>query len=67
LAVGGLLEKAKELKEMHETIQSMKAAAESLIDIGSDFPAICCNTARIMASIKMLEINVSDLMAIEEE
>ena len=40
----------------------MKKTAEELNHIGKDFPAIARNTVRIMASIKMLEINISDLV-----
>ena len=61
------MENANDLRHMHEKIQAMKAAAATLIDIGSDFPAIYCNAARIMASIKMLEINLSDLITTEED
>lgn len=43
-------------------ITMMKTAAEELAQMGEDFPAVKRNTARILASIKMLEINVSDII-----
>jgi hypothetical protein len=51
-----------DLNEVNEKIQLMKKTAEDLNHTGENFPAIARNTARIMASIKMLEINISDLI-----
>ena len=51
-----------DLKEMDERIQSMKKAAEELKAMADEFPALEKNTARILASIKMLEINISDVV-----
>lgn len=51
-----------DLKEMEEKIRSMRGTAEELKKMGDRFPAIYRNTSRILASIKMLEINVSDLV-----
>jgi hypothetical protein len=48
--------------EINDKIQLMKKTAEELNRIGENFPAIARNTVRILASIKMLEINVSDLL-----
>ncbi len=50
------------LKEIEDRIQSIKKAAEELKQMAHGFPAIDRNTARILASIKMLEINVSDII-----
>ena len=50
------------LKEINDKIQLMKNTAEELNRLGQDFPAIARNTVRILASVKMLEINVSDLV-----
>ena len=50
------------LNEIHDKIQLMKKTAQELNNIGDDFPAIARNTARILASVKMLEINISDLV-----
>ena len=51
-----------DLHEINDKIQLMKKTAEELNRTGQDFPAIARNTVRILASIKMLEINVSDLL-----
>lgn len=51
-----------DLHEINDKIQLMKQTAEELNRIGEDFPAIARNTARILASVKMLEINISDLV-----
>jgi hypothetical protein len=55
-----------DLKEMDDKIQVMKQAAEELNRIGENFPALTRNTVRILASVKMLEINVSDLVELDE-
>ncbi len=47
-------------------ISKLKETAEKLKDMGSDFPAVERNIRRILASIKMLELNVSDLILTEE-
>ena len=54
-----------ELDKINEKIQLMKKTAEELNQIGESFPAIARNTVRILASVKMLEINVSDLVGLE--
>lgn len=51
-----------DLDTINEKIQLLKKTALELNQIGEDFPAIARNTVRILASVKMLEINVSDLV-----
>jgi len=34
--------------------------------LGQDFPALTRNVARILASIKMLELNVTDIVELAE-
>ena len=51
-----------DLNEIDAKIQLMKKTAEELKRIGEDFPALARNTVRILASIKMLEINVCDIV-----
>ena len=51
-----------DLDAINAKIQLMKKTAEELKRIGEEFPAIARNTVRILASVKMLEINVSDLV-----
>ena len=54
-----------DLKKMHEKIQVMKSTAEELNRMGENFPALARNSVRILASIKMLEINISDLVELD--
>ena len=51
-----------DLNQINDKIQLMKKTAEELNRIGEDFPAIARNTVRILTSVKMLEINISDLI-----
>jgi hypothetical protein len=54
-----------DLKKVDAKIRMMKRSAEELSRLSKDFPAINRNVARILASIKMLEINVSDLVDLD--
>ena len=51
-----------DLDQVNDKIQLMKKTAEELNRLGEDFPALARNTVRILASVKMLEINISDLI-----
>ena len=51
-----------DLNQINDKIQLMKKTAEELNRMGEDFPTIARNTVRILASVKMLEINISDLV-----
>jgi hypothetical protein len=51
-----------DLKEIDTKIQSMKKTAEELNKMAESFPALYRNSSRILASIKMLELNISDIM-----
>lgn len=53
------------INEINDKIQLMKKTAQELDGMGEDFPAIARNTARILASVKMLELNISDLVELE--
>ena len=48
--------------EMDEKIQLIKKTAQDMTKMGEDFPALYRNTQRILASAKMLELNISDIM-----
>jgi hypothetical protein len=54
------------LKQMSGEISKLKKTAVKLSEMGNDFPAVERNLRRILASIKMLELNVSDLVLTEE-
>jgi hypothetical protein len=55
-----------DLNEINTKIQIMKKTAEELARAGEDFPTIARNIVRISAGIKMLEINISDLLELEK-
>ena len=52
------------LKEIDKKIQLLKQTAEELKQMAPEFPAIQKNSNRILASIKMLEINISDVIGL---
>ena len=54
-----------DLNLINSKIQLMKHTAEELKALGEDFPALSRNMVRILASLKMLEINISDLVELE--
>ena len=54
------------LNEINDKIQLMKKTAQELNRFGEDFPSIARNTSRILASVKMLELNVSDLVELNQ-
>ncbi|MBW1805773.1 MAG: hypothetical protein JRJ06_05295 [Deltaproteobacteria bacterium] len=58
------MELTKELVKMDARIKSMKEDAIELDRLSDKFPAISRNTARILASLKMLELNLSDIVDI---
>ena len=49
------------VNEMAEKIQAIKEAATELKNISGGIQAVDRNVDRILASVKMLEINVSDV------
>ena len=49
---------------IHANIQKLKEATEILRELAREFPAVQKNTRRIQASLKMLELNVSDLFVL---
>lgn len=52
------------VKEMAEKIQAIKEAATELKNISGGIQAVDRNIDRILASVKMLEINISDIVDI---
>lgn len=51
-----------DLHEIDNRIQQIKEAVKELDQLGKELPAISKNTVRILASIKMLELNISDII-----
>jgi len=54
-----------DLKEMDTKIQLLKKTTEELKQTADKFPALYTNTSRILASIRVLEINVSDVLRLK--
>lgn len=53
-----------DIEKIDHNIKALKKTAEQLAQMGDDFPALKRNTTRILASIRMLEINISDIIDI---
>ena len=51
----------REIKKLDTRIQAIKKAAQELKRLSGRIPAVDRNAVRILASVKMLEINVSDV------
>ena len=54
------------LKKLDAKVQAIKRATRELIDQAEDIPAVVRNGSRILASVKMLEINLSDLLTLTD-
>ena len=54
-----------DIKKIYDKIRLLKRTAEELNRMGEDFPALARNSTRILASVKMLELNVSDLVDLD--
>ncbi len=52
----------RDIKKLDTRIKNIKKAAEELKSIAGGIQAIERNAERILASVKMLEINVSDII-----
>lgn len=52
----------REMKKIDTRIKTIKKAAEELKNLSGGIQAIDRNAERILASVKMLEINLSDLL-----
>jgi hypothetical protein len=51
----------RELRKIDTRIKLIKKAAQELKDLSGGIPAVDRNAVRILASVKMLEINISDV------
>lgn len=54
------------LEEIHVEIQAIKKSANKLKRQGDRLPAVSRNAIRILASTKMLELNISDMVEFHE-
>ena len=57
--------KQREIKKIDTRIKTIRRAAQELKELSGEIPAIDRNAERILASVKMLEINISDLLELE--
>jgi hypothetical protein len=55
-----------DLNEIDSKIQTMRKTVEELAQAGENFPAIARNIVRISAGIRMLELNISDIVDLEK-
>ena len=56
-----------DIERIDEQIQLLKQAALALSDMAKEFPAIRRNAVRILSSVKMMEINVSGVIGLDEK
>ena len=49
-----------DMKAMVTKIKALRRNAEALKEIAGDFPTVIKNCDRILADVRMLEINISD-------
>ena len=55
-----------DLNSIHARIRTIETTARELEEFGQNFPAVQKNVTRILACVKMLELNVSDLVGLEK-
>jgi len=49
-----------ELKKIDDKIKVLRNTAEELKGLAENIPTITRNTSRLLASVKMMELNISD-------
>jgi hypothetical protein len=52
----------REIKKIDTRIKTIKRVAQELKKLSGSVPAVDRNVERILASVKMLEINISDIL-----
>ena len=55
-----------ELQKIYSDIRAMQSRAELLLAGSEQFPALNRNVRRIQASLKMLELDICDLVELEK-
>ena len=53
-----------DLKGMDEKIRLLKKISEDILEEADNFPSLSRNCRRILASVKMMELNVSDIQGL---
>ncbi len=61
------MDAAIDLEAINARIAALKRTALELKAMGDDLPSLACNTARILASLKMLEIEFCDAADLEPD
>jgi hypothetical protein len=56
------MQPAIDMDSLHRNIQAAQRAVAEIKRLGEDFPSVARNAERMRASLKMLEINVSDVI-----
>jgi hypothetical protein len=51
------------IAEMERKVEALRGMVEDLIDSAGDVEAVKRNARRILASVKMLELNICDIAA----
>jgi hypothetical protein len=59
------MQPAIDMDRLQLNIQAARKAVEELKRLGEDFPSVARNAERMLASLKMLEINVSDVIDLD--
>jgi hypothetical protein len=54
-----------DMVSLHQNIQAAHRAVTEIKRLGEDFPSVARNAERMLASLKMLEINVSDVIDLD--
>ena len=54
------------LNDINSKIQLLKQTAKELSQDAYEIPALFKNTARILTSVKMLELNITDVIDFQE-
>ena len=52
----------REIKKLDTRIKAIRKASQELKELARGFPAVDRNASRILASVKMLEINITDIL-----
>jgi hypothetical protein len=57
----------REIKKLDTRIKTIRKAAQELKELSGGIQAVDRNADRVLASVKMLEINISDLLDVRFE
>jgi hypothetical protein len=52
----------REIKKLDTRIKAIRRASQELKELACGIPAVNRNADRILASVKMLEINITDIL-----